>query len=168
MNERPTVSGHGVAQVIGPDGEVRQEVPFRNLISDIGDEYIAKRVAGVSMQVATGMRLGTGTTSPSKAGGGAAIGTYISASARVLDDGFPSDTNLGAGDGHRAIFEATWPPGSATQDDISEVALTNESPVTNVAGSAGNTLARALFNPVIDKRDVDTLRVTWNWDFEAL
>ncbi len=166
-SERPSAVGHGHAQVIGPDGEIKQEVAFRNLITDTGDSYAANRVAGESVNVISGMRLGTGTTGPAKNGGGAAIVTYISGSAQAIDEGFPDVTDLGAGLGHRVTFETTWDAGDATNSAISEVVLTNQDSLTDAAGNAANTVARALLSPVVNKGAEDSLRVTWHWDYNG-
>lgn len=32
------IVGHGVVEVIGPDGQVKQSVPFTNLVTQVGDQ----------------------------------------------------------------------------------------------------------------------------------
>jgi hypothetical protein len=155
------ISGEFIYRLIDRHGNVKQYGHIKNLITDYGDQWAASRTANVSVQGAiTGMRLGTGTTSPAKSGAGAAIVTYVSGSARVLDAN-PSLSDQGSGSGHDAVYVVTWPDGVVTQNNISEVVVTNEDPVTNVAGTAGNTIARGLLSPVVNKGADDTLQVTW-------
>jgi hypothetical protein len=164
-SETAGIFGHGIARLVGPDGTVKQQVAFTNLITDVGDEAFARAIADDSPALPTGMRLGTGSTAPSKSGAGAAIVTYVSGSAEVFDDTFPSTSNKGAGDGHRATFQVTWDAGDATSDDIEEVVLTNEStPLTDGGGSAANTVARALLDPVVNKGADDSLEVVYHLD----
>lgn len=163
--DETAIKGTVVAQVFGPDGELKAEVVTENLITDTGDTYYASRGAGGAPVAPTGMRLGTGATAPSKNGPGAAIVTYVAASNKALDANFPTSASRGAGLGARITWQATWGAGLATANGIAEVVLTNESPLTNVAGAAGNTLARALLNPTVNKGANDTLVVTWYHDF---
>jgi hypothetical protein len=161
------IIGHGVAELRGPDGELKQVVEFKNLITDRGDEYYGKRGAGASETAATGMRLGTGgATAPSKNGAGSAIVTYTSGSNQALS-GSPSVSDKGAGAGYRIEYAATWAAGTATANGINEVVITNESPLTNIAGAAANTIARGLLSPVVNKGAGDTLTVTWRHDFQG-
>lgn len=167
MRELGKVQGHGVAVLRSPDGRVKQIVRFANLVTQVGDQYYGERAAGIASppgQV-TGMRLGTGNTTPAKTGAGAAIVTYVSGSQVAIDGGFP--TSSLSGSARRITWESTWGAGVATANGIAEVVLTNESPLTDVAGSASNTIARALLSPVVDKASGDTLTITWHHDIEG-
>lgn len=170
MNRIEAVGLSGVVawQLFGPDGELLSQGEVPNLITDTGDQYYAWRGAGTTTgpgAVATGMRLGTGTTAASKSGAGAAIGTYVNNSQRPLDSITPS--SKGAGLGGRVAYLASWGGGVATANNISEVVITNETPLTNVAGSAATCLSRALLNPVVNKGANDTLAITWYHDLLA-
>jgi hypothetical protein len=151
----------------GPDGTIKQEGSGHNLVTDYGDEWAASRTAGVSAEDAvTGMRLGTGDTAPAKNGAGAAIVTYISGSAKVLDATYPQTSDKGAGQGYRATYVVTWGAGEATEDGIVECAVTNAT-IADVAGTAGNTVARFLLSPVVNKGVNDELEVTWHNDYQG-
>lgn len=156
--------GYGVVQVIGPDGELKDLRPFANLITDVGDEYFAKRAASVAINVPTGMRYGTGTTAVAKNGAGAAIVTYVSGSQKAFDGSFPAAASKGAGAGWRTSYQCTWAAGTATANAIAEAVITNETPITNVAGTAANTISRALLSPVVNKDVGDQLIITWHHD----
>lgn len=159
------IVGFGTATVYGPDGEIKQQVEFRNLITDNGDVVYATRGIGTGANVATGMRLGTGTTAVAKNGAGAAIVTYVTASQKAFDATFPSVATKGAGLGHRIAYQTTWAAGEATNAALAEVVITNETALTNVAGTEANTISRALLSPAVNKGADDTLEVTWNHDF---
>jgi hypothetical protein len=108
------------------------------------------------------MRLGTGTTAVAKTGAGAAIVTYVSGSALAIDGGFP--TSALSGSSRRIQWKTSWSAGVATATGIAEVVITNESPLTDVTGTAANTISRALISPTVNKGASDTLAVTWNHD----
>lgn len=166
------IVGHGSYVLLDERGRVKQHGSFTNLITDVGDEYYMKRALAAVAPAApsdvnkiTGMRLGTGTTAVAKNGAGAAIVTYVSGSNKALDASFPAASTLGAGAGWRGQYKTSWSAGQATASGIAEVVLSNETPLTDVAGSAANTIARALLSPVVNKGASDTLAVTWNHDF---
>lgn len=171
--ERSCLHGHGHYVHSGPKGELLGIGVFENKITDVGDEYYAKRGAAAVAPAApadvnkvTGMRLGTGSTAPSKAGAGAAIVTYPGvATQHAQDASFPTLTNLGTGVGWRIQYKATWAAGEGTVSGLAEAVITNETPITNVAGTAANTISRALLSPVVNKGASDTLALTWNHDF---
>lgn len=158
------IRGFVVVELIGPDGEIKQRLEIENLVTQVGDQYYGERAAGIGGppgQV-TGMRYGTGVTAASKTGAGAAIVTYVTGSSIAIDGGFPTSALNGAS--RRIAWKTTWNAGVATANSISEAVITNESPLTDVAGSAANTIARVLLSPVINKGASDTLAITWNHD----
>jgi hypothetical protein len=71
----------------------------------------------------------------------------------------------GAGNGWRVPHICTWAAGDITDPAISEVVLSDETPLTDVAGASGNTVAKFIFGATIDKQAGDSLVVTWNVDF---
>jgi hypothetical protein len=134
-----------------------------NLVTQIGDEYLGERAAGIGSppDQATGMRLGTGSTAAAKTGAGAAIVTYISGSNQAFEGGFP--TSALNGSSRRIQWQSIWAAGDSTNSAITESVITNENPLTDVAGSAANTLSRVVFS-AINKGALDTLTNTWSWD----
>lgn len=156
--------GHGIWELVGEDGSLKAAGSFENLITQVGDQYYGERASGIggAPGQVTGMRLGTGSTAASKTGAGAAIVTYISGSSVAIDGGFP--TSALSGSSRRIQWKTTWNAGTATASGIQEVVITNESPLTDVAGSAANTISRAVLSPTINKGASDTLAITWNHD----
>lgn len=156
------IRGQAEYTLVGSDGTIKQHGTVHNLVTDYGDQWAASRAAAVSAEAGiTGMRLGTGTTAVAKSGAGAAIATYISGSQKAIDASYPQLSDVGAGAGHDAVYRTTWDAGEATASGIAECVVTNEDPLTNVAGAAGNTVARFLLSPTVDKGADDTLTVTW-------
>jgi len=158
------IGGNVVVELFSPNGELKYHEIGENLVTDYGDEHVAKRMFDDAFDIVTGMRLGTGTTAASKAGAGAAIVTYITTSQEALD-AVPVAVDKGAGLGYRVPHISTWIAGDITNSAIAEVVLTDETPITNVAGVVGDTVARFVFGATIDKQAGDSLVVTWNVDF---
>ena len=156
--------GRVEARLFGPDGKLKQLEYGYNLVTDYGDEHVGERMALDAQDIVTGMRLGTGSTAASKAGAGAAIVTYITTSEEALD-AVAVGSDKGAGLGWRQAHVCTWIAGDITNAAIAEVVLTDENPITNVAGVVGDTVARFVFGATIDKQAGDSLEVTWNIDF---
>jgi hypothetical protein len=105
------------------------------------------------------MRLGTGSTAAAKTGAGAAIDTYLSGSNAAITSGYPTSSLVSGA--RRITWRAEWAAGTATHAAITEAVITNESPLTNVAGTAANTIARALFSSAINKAAGEALLVDW-------
>jgi hypothetical protein len=153
-----------VLRRLGDDGVMRviERRLGANLITQYGDQYYGERASGIgSHALVSGMRLGTGTTAAARTGAGAAIVTYLTASQVALSTAIASSLESGA---RRIAYQAFWAPGVATNSAIAEVVLTNEDPLTNVAGAVGNTLSRFVFSPVINKQAGDDLTVVWTHD----
>ncbi len=160
--------GYGVAELRDGDGKRTLLVPFKNLITDAGDLYIAGKIIAAiapasasAPTAASGMKLGTGSTAVAKAGAGGALVTYLSGSNAAFDATYPQTSNLGAGLGVNAVYKTTWAAGTATNSAITEVAIANDAG-TNATSSAANTYSRALITSV-NKTASDSLSVTWNW-----
>ena len=158
------VVGHVRAVLYGPDGEIKQIEEGSNLVTDYGDEHVGERLHDDTALIVTGMRLGTGVTAAAKAGAGAAIVTYILTSQEALD-AVASGADKGAGLGWRITHVCTWIAGDITNGAIAETVLTDETPITDVAGVVGDTVARFVFAATIDKQAGDSLVVTWQLDY---
>lgn len=137
---------------------------FKNLITQIGDQYYGERAAGISSPPAqvTGMQLGTGSTAVAKTGAGAAVITFISGSPTAIDGGFPTSSIPSSS--RRIQWKTTFPAGTATTNGIAEVVLINQSVGTNSAAAAAATISRALLSPTVNKGASDSLAVTWSHD----
>ncbi len=164
--EKLRIRANVEVMLFGPAGRVKYHEIGENLVTDYGDEHIANRLFDDDGLIVTGMRLGDDSTPPTetKAGVGAAIEGYITGSNEDLD-ATATESDLGAGSGHRVIHVCTWIAGDITNGAISNVVLTDETPLTDVAGSAANTAAKFVFGATIDKQAGDSLVVTWNVDF---
>lgn len=153
------------AVLTGPDGEVKYDEWGENLVTDVGDGHIAKRIIeGDTELIVTGMKLGTDdVTTEAKNGAGAGMVEYISGSNELLDSA-PTEATKGAGAGWRATFICTWDPGDVTNNDIAEVCLTNQTALADNTSAVADTIARFIFAAPIDKQAGDSLEVTWQID----
>lgn len=159
------VKGIVEVRLFDEDGDLKYEEEIHNIVTAIGNQYYAERAAGIGSppNQVTGMRLGTGgATAASSTGTGAAIVTYVSGSQVAITSGYPQ--SAASGNARRIIWRGTWAAGVATANGINEVVITNEATLTNVAGTAANTIARAVISPAVDKAAADTLEITWNHD----
>jgi len=149
----------------GPDGNVKYTEKGDNLVTDYGDDMLATRTILDSVEIVTGMKLATAVTAASKAGAGSYQATgYLTGSQEALDT-TATEATKGAGLGWRTTYVCTWIAGDITDSAIGSVVLTNETPLTDVASVAGDTVARYVFAATIDKQAGDSLEVTWNIDF---
>jgi hypothetical protein len=158
--------GYGIAELFDGDSKTKQLVPFRNLITDAGDLYIAgKIIAAISPAnasaptAANGMKLGTASTAATKTDVG--LATYLTASNVAFDASYPQTANLGSTLGVNAVYRCTWAAGVATSSTINEVAIVNDQ-ASNADSTAANTYSRAVLTTV-NKTSSDSLAVTWNW-----
>ena len=162
--EKVNARGSVTAILRGPDGKIKQVVEGYNLITDHGDEHSARRLFDDAIDIVTGMRLGTDAgTAASKAGAGGAIVAYITGSFELLD-AVATHSDKGTNLGYRATYVCTWIAGDVTNATINEVVLSDETPLTDVAGALADTVARFIFPSTIDKQAGDSLEVTWNED----
>ena len=155
------VGGNVVVELFGLDGVLKDYQIGDNLVTDHGDEHVGERMYDDTQDIVTGMRLGTGVIDPSKSGAGSFIELYISGSNELLD-AVPIGVDVS---GWRVPHICTWVAGDVTNGAISEVVLTDETALTDVQGTAANTVARFEFVSPIDKQAGDSLVVTWNVDF---
>lgn len=162
--------GYGIAELRGPDGELKQVVPFANLITTAGDEYYAKKgITGISPAnpsaptAASGMKLGTGTTAAAKSGAGAALVTYETGSNNPFDSTFPSAAAVGGDSGWNAVYKTTWAAGDVTETALTEVVIVNDA-ATDLTSAEADTYARAVFS-AINKGASDSLAITWTHTF---
>ncbi len=166
QTEKLVIGGNVEVMLFGVDGRVKYHEVGENLVTDAGDENLAKRLAtGDTEEIATGMKLGTGVTAAAKAGAGGALVTYESGSQEALDTSPPATSDKGAGAGYRVTYICTWIAGDVTETALAEVVLSHETPITDVTDTLADTIARFVFGATIDKQAGDSLVVTWNVDF---
>lgn len=164
------VVGFGVVEVRDANGNLKQVVPFANLITTAGDQYYAqKAIVGISPAnpsaptAVNGMKLGTGTTAAAKSGAGAALVTYLSGSNIAFDSTYPSAAAVGGDGGWNATYKTTWAAGTATNSAITEAVIVNDQ-ATNATSTAANSICRVTFTAV-NKGASDSLAITWTHKF---
>lgn len=152
------LEGFVIAELFGPDGELKQRVATKNLITAVGDQMYAARGSGVGSPPAapTGMRLGTGSTAVAKTGAGAALVTRLTNGHQGFDATFPTAV---AG---VVTYKTTYAAGKATSASaITEAVLVNDTIGTDTSTAAANTIARVILSGIAAKGADDTLALTW-------
>ena len=161
MQLRDRLSIKGRVKLIATTGGHTKYIDVPNLVTRFGDQWYMERAVGINAHPDVyGMKLGTGTTTPSKTGAGSLIGTYLTGSIRPFDVRSPSSALQG--EQRRIIYQCRYPAGVVTDSAITEVVLT-----TSDADSAGTditTIARALFDSAINKAADTELVVVWYHD----
>ena len=144
MRDEATVVGHVHMVLRGPDGQVKDERSFRNLIVTAGKNLLAA-VLGANAAKPSHLAVGTGSTAP--AAGDTALEAEIGTRVAVTHSN-PS--------GNVWRMVGTFGPGNAT-GAITEAGLFN-------AATGGTLFARQTF-AVINKGANDTLEITWEITF---
>lgn len=134
------VTGNLKVVLTGPDGKVKDEQEFKNLVVTTGKNFIASRMKDTTDGAMSHMAIGTGTTAA--AAGDTTLGTEAG---RVSLTSTTVTNNSVA-------YVATFPAGTGT-GAITEAGILN-------ASSAGTLLCRTVFS-VINKGSADTLGITW-------
>lgn len=162
IGDRGLFLGCGFAVVRNELGVITDVAAFKNLITDNGDKYYMDRAAAIGTipNQVVGMKLGTGSTAAAKTGAGAAIVTYITGSAKAIDATWPQGS--GPIPGRQVQWKTSWAAGEATNGAIAEVTISNQSALSDNAGTAADTVSRSVFTPAVNKTGTDTLAVTWN------
>lgn len=135
-----SIKGHIHVQLIGADGNIKEEREFHNLVTTAGKAHIADQLSSSPAQAAMShYAIGSGTTDP--AVGDTALETQL---ARVALDSRTDSTNV-------VTYVATFPAGTGT-GAVTEYGILN-------ASSGGTLLVRAEA-AVINKAAGDSLVVT--------
>lgn len=162
--------GRVVIELFDEHGNLLDYRDVRNLITTAGDQYYAQKgIVGVSPAnpsaptVASGMKLGTGTTAAAKSGAGAALVTYETASNNPFDSTFPSAAAVGGDGGWNAVYKTTWAAGDVTETALTEAVIVNDA-AADATSTAANTYARVVF-AAVNKGASDSLAITWTHKF---
>jgi hypothetical protein len=160
------IVGYGVCELFDGDGRLILARPFANLITDYGDLYYATMaIALVSPSntaqptKATGMQIGSGATTATKAGAGSALGALLAGQA--FDATYPNTNPLATGLGVEAVYKTTYAAGTGT-GAVAEASITNGA--IGTGSLTGNTIARILTG-TITKASTDSLAITWRHKF---
>lgn len=142
MNTQEALKATGALRVVltGPDGKIKEEHEFKNLVVTTGKNFVASRIVGTAANVMSHMAIGADSTTP--AAGNTALGSELG---RVA---------LGSSNasGNVVTYTATFPAGTGT-GAVVEAGILN-------ASSAGTMLCRTTF-AVVNKGADDAMSVTW-------
>jgi hypothetical protein len=166
--EGSAIVGTVVAELFGPDGQLKGRCEVHNLITQYGDQVVTERAAGLGALAApTGMRIGTGSTAASKTGAGAAIVTKITAGNKAFDATFPQSSQNGSA--RRITWKTTYNAGEGTTaSNVTEAVLVNDTIGTDTATPATGTVARVVLTGLGIKGANDSLALTWTWDHQGV
>lgn len=142
MNTQDQLKASGALRVVltGPDGVVKEEHEFKNLVVTVGKNFVASRMVGVASNVMSHMAIGSDNTTPAAANTtlGAELGRVALTSSVAT--------------GNVVTYTATFPAGTGT-GAVVEAGIFN-------AGTAGVMLCRTTF-AVVNKGADDAMSVTW-------
>lgn len=148
------------------NGNLKDYREITNLITNAGDLYYATRAAAAVTPATpadatkvNGMKLGVGTTTPSKSGAGSALVNYLSTSNHPFATGYPTVTAVGVDVGYNLNYYGIWLPTEATNTAITEAVIVNDAAV-NATTALANTISRVTFT-AINKQAGDTLQLSW-------
>lgn len=161
IKDSSELKGRVVLELRDENGKLKQTVETKNLITQVGDQMYGENGAGIGSPPATptGMRFGSSSTAAAKTGAGAAIGTYVSGSAKAFTTTTASSLS---GSSRRITYVCALDPGEGT-GTIRELVITNIA-IADVAGAEADTIARAVLPADVPKQASDTLTATWTHD----
>lgn len=146
IQETPVVQGHLSAVLTRPDGST-ETFDGKNLVVQVGTNYIASRIIDASQAVMTSMAIGTGSTAP--AAGNTALVTEVGRAA------------VSATRNNNVItYVSTFGPGVGT-GNINEAGLFN-----STAANSGTMMCRST-SIVLTKGALDSLAITWTVTINA-
>ncbi len=157
------LNGTVVAELRGPNGELKGYCRSHNIITNIGDQVYGERGSGKGSPAAapTGAKLGLGSTAVAKSGAGSYLTTYLSGSQHAINSGggYPSSALVS---GKRDIvYQYVWAAGEATTGSpITEAVIVNDT-LTDATSPEANTVSRVLLTGISSKGASDTLTLTW-------
>lgn len=142
MNTQEALKATGALRVVltGPDGKIKEEHEFKNLVVTTGKNFVASRIVGTAANVMSHMAIGADSTTP--AAGNTALGSELG---RVALGSSNASDNV-------VTYTATFPAGTGT-GAVVEAGILN-------ASSAGTMLCRTTF-AVVNKGADDAMSVTW-------
>jgi len=155
--EKFAIQGYVYYALIDGYGKIKQEGGFHNLVTSVGDMWIAQYMASSIVGDTRSMyaELGVNTTAPVK--GDTGLGTLINASSLAVSATYPVRVNsFGTGAGEWTTWRFSWGAGVATNGSIGEVGMRTQ---------VSSFIARALVAPNVNKTANDTLQVDWGFKF---
>lgn len=155
--------GYNVIAVLGSKDK-RFFIVGKNIVTDAGDQYYAEAAVGSPSWTVAGMRLGTGTTAPTKTD--TDVSTFLTGSAKAIDTGYPTTNDTDTDNTGAGVDVITWRVSYGTSEangtGISEGAI-----VDNLT-TPTKALTHFLFATAFDKTSSDTLKVFVNHTFNGV
>lgn len=158
-----TIKGHVRWVLANPDGSIEAQGEVDNIVTAYGEQVYAGRGSGAtSVAAPTGMKLGTGSTTPSRTGAGSTLATYLADSDQAFAAGFPAVTTPSGTT--RVTYECVFAEGKATSaSPITEAVIVNNA-LSDTNSASNNVVARVLLSGIPSKSSGQSLTVTWTHD----
>jgi hypothetical protein len=159
-NDRIGITGTGFGLLTHANGEV-EIIPLKNIVTTAGDLFYAQSAASQTPTVnfkAGGARLGSGSTTPTKAD--TSVTTFLTGTGHAIDSGYPKTADTDAANSGSGVSTITWRfsylAGEGNAVNIIEGAIVNSitSPTT--------CLCHFLFSAAFTKTSSDTLTLYVN------
>ena len=147
------------------DGNIKDIVKGKNIITDAGDTAYAQMIVGESTNFDTPyLRLGTDNTAPTKSD--TDVTTFITGSDKALDTGFPQRNNTDPGNVDGGVNVITW-KFSYALGDLDTTGII-EGAIVDSGASPTTALNHFLFAAAFDVASTDQLTVYCNATFSGV
>lgn len=153
---KPRISGHWCVQLVSAAGVIKQELEFKNLITDVGLDYLMTPSGTQMYSVFTRVAVGTSSTAPAVTDTALGSELYRQTSGFGYAGGWDNTGQYGYG---RYTWDIQFANGNG---NLTEVGIFS-------ANSGGSMFCRALFTdaggtPVtVTKTSNDILRLRYEW-----
>lgn len=159
MRSKMTTRGEVIAELRGPDGNLKQRIVTHNLVTDYGDQWAAELARGaVPASIPLGFKCASDNVAVAKNGAGSYIDSgYIAGSYHAFDGWAAGGTVDSIRNTH------TWAAGEATATHR-RVGFSSDAG-NNVDDAEADCIAVANYGADVVKLAADTLQVTWTITF---
>ena len=159
IKDRARFTGTIIAEVFGPDGQLKQRSVMHNLVVDQGDALIADNLAMTPARqkldnTHAWIEVGTGYPGTTKDKTGVITVTGVP---NIMDGTYPKLKGAwGAANDNVIVYKSTFVPGALNATGINEAALKN-----NATHGLGDCMSYGHITPSVNVGLLDTLAVTW-------
>lgn len=157
------VTGKVLAVIRQPQLGLELVIPGLNIVTDKGDKYYAQKACGETPTddfsgTNAGLRLGTGSTSPTKSSGD--VTTENSAGRHALDSTYEKTNDADADNTGAGVDIVTWRFSYTTSEG--NISAINEGAIVDNRTTPTGALTHFLFAASFNKTSSDTLKVFVN------
>lgn len=129
--------------LVGPDGNIKLDETYPNLVVTTGKEYVAQRMTSNTTAIMSSIAVGSNDTAP----GAANTALLAEIDRETLTSATVTSNTI--------TYITTFLPGNGT-GALQEAGIFN-----SITANSGTMLCRTTF-PVVNKESGDTFTITWN------